>query len=97
MAWERHINTDHIRFVNQNHLDGARPDWVPTDHASVNLTAVYAVEVREDPRGPFAYVFYTSSSDETKMPDLTLQLAPAERLIRALRLRANGTRAAPTC
>ena len=75
--------------MNQSYQnDGYRPDWAPTDHAAVNLSAVYAVEVRSDPRGPFTYVFYSPYSAEAKMPDLTLQLASAERLIRALRRRA---------
>lgn len=87
--WLRQVNDDHIRFVNQSYRsDGFRPDWVPTDHAAVNLSAVYAVEVRTDPRGPFTYVFYSRRSADNETPDLTLQLAPAERLIRALRRRA---------
>lgn len=88
--WVRQINDDHIRFLNRSYqLDGRYPDWVPTDHASINLTAVYAVEAREDTRGPFAYVFYTAAAAEARLPDLTLQLMPAERLIRALRRRVS--------
>ncbi len=95
--WVRQINDDHIRFLNRSYqLDGRYPDWVPTDHASINLTAVYAVEAREDTRGPFAYVFYTAAAAEARLPDLTLQLMPAERLIRALRRRVSTSGAPAT-
>lgn len=88
-TWKRQISDDHIRFVNEAYEQNSDPpDWVPIEAASVNLTAVYVVEVHADTRGPFTYVYYSERSAETNKPDLTLQLAPAERLIRALGRRA---------
>lgn len=96
-TWERQINNDHIRFVNQSHVDHGGPDWAATDHTAINLSAVYAVEVHEDTRGPFVYVYYSPTSAASTMPDLTLQLTPAERLIRALLQRTAHASPLTTC
>ncbi len=95
--WGRTVHGEQIRYRNSDFPpDGTAPDWVLTDDSSINCNAVRAVEVRQDLRGLYAYVFYSPDSEHAGKPDLTLQLEAAERLVRALERRIQVDPAPPS-